>query len=399
MACPAIITGDSFLSRVLTHIDCQAQVLGSYGYQALGQPGSTASLAMTGMLTLFIALFGIRLLFGPAPGARDVVFDVLKIGIVLALAFSWPAFRTLIYDVTLKAPAEIAAEIGAPSANGASFAQRLQDADNAIVRLTGMGTGRDTGVLLDSEAPGGNFREIALLDENSMGWARLAWLAGIIGSLALLRIAAGLLLAIAPLAAGLLLFEQTRGIFAGWLRGLVLAMTGSLGVTVVLGVELAVIGPWLDDALRLRALGYATPSAPTELFAMTLGFAIVQFGMIALLARVAWTRGWVSMPQPTFASSTILGERALPALHPAIDSYAGSRAQRISDNVETMVHREQAGDRERMSRRSFAPAARDTATPTATAEGSMPASPRLGSSWRRTAPRTSMAGRTRDSRR
>ena len=101
MACPAIITGDQFLLRVIGHIDCQAQVLGSYGYQALGQPGSPASTLMAGLLTLFVALFGIRLLFGPPPGARDTVFDVIKIGLVLTLAFSWPAFRTVIHDVVL----------------------------------------------------------------------------------------------------------------------------------------------------------------------------------------------------------------------------------------------------------------------------------------------------------
>lgn len=88
MACPAIITGDRFVSRLIEHIDCQSRYLGSYGYEALGQSGSTASLVVTGLLTLFVALFGIRLLFGPTPAARDVVLDVLKIGIVLTLAFS-----------------------------------------------------------------------------------------------------------------------------------------------------------------------------------------------------------------------------------------------------------------------------------------------------------------------
>ena len=72
MNCPAILTGDQFLTRVLGHIDCQAAFLGSYGWQALGQPSSVTATIMTGLLTLFVALFGVRLLFGPAPGARDL---------------------------------------------------------------------------------------------------------------------------------------------------------------------------------------------------------------------------------------------------------------------------------------------------------------------------------------
>ena len=108
MACTPVITGEAFLERTLAHIDCQAQLIGSYGYQALGQPGSAASTLVVSLLTLFIAFFGIRLLFGPPPGARDLVFDVLKVGIVLTLAFSWPAFRTVVYDLTLKGPAEVA---------------------------------------------------------------------------------------------------------------------------------------------------------------------------------------------------------------------------------------------------------------------------------------------------
>ena len=39
MACPSVITGDRFLTRSLEHLDCQAQVIGSYGYSALGKPG------------------------------------------------------------------------------------------------------------------------------------------------------------------------------------------------------------------------------------------------------------------------------------------------------------------------------------------------------------------------
>ena len=105
MSCPTTYTGDGFLVRILGQIDCQAQLLGSYGWLSLSEPGSLTATITTGLLTLFIALFGLRLLFGPTPGTRDIVFDVLKIGLVLTLALSWPAFRTLIYDVVFLAPA------------------------------------------------------------------------------------------------------------------------------------------------------------------------------------------------------------------------------------------------------------------------------------------------------
>lgn len=400
MACPAIITGDRFLARVLDHLDCQAQLLGSYGYQALGEPGSTASIVITGLLTLFIALFGIRLLFGTVPSGRDLIFDILKIGIVLSLAFSWPAFRTVIYNLVLIGPAEIATSLSSPGlpGTGAGFSERLQGADNAMVRLTEVGTGRNIGAFIDGEAPGGTFAGAALEDESAFGWARLVWLSGIIGSLALLRLVAGLLLALAPLAAGLLLFDATRGLFSGWLRGLVLAMVGSIGVTVVLAAELAIIEPWLADALRVRSLGYATPSAPMELFAITLAFALVQFGMIWVLAKVAFARGW-PQPFPQFPDLALSSRSVLLAGNRTAEpaAYTRSRSERIVDSVETTLRREERSDVLRNRYRTLDSGAR-TASGNSATPGSAPrpAADRLGSSYRRSATRSSVAGQRRD---
>ncbi len=108
MACPTVHTGGRFLAEVLANVDCQAQSIGAYGFGALSAPGSAASLAITGLLTIFVALFAIRLILGEHMGARDVVLDVLKVGIVLTLATSWPAWRVLGYNTVLTAPAALA---------------------------------------------------------------------------------------------------------------------------------------------------------------------------------------------------------------------------------------------------------------------------------------------------
>jgi type IV secretion system protein VirB6 len=399
MACPAIITGESFLLRTLAHIDCQAQVIGSYGYLALGQPGSTASVLMTSLLTLFIALFGIRLLFGPPPGARDLVFDVLKIGIVLTLAFSWPAFRTVIYDVTLKAPAEIATTIGTASGNaqpGEGLAERLQRADNAIVRLTEVGAGRNLGALIDKDAPGGTFESAALADDTAFGSARLLFLAGTIGTLALLRIAAGLLLALAPLVAGLYFFPWTRGLVAGWIKGLVLTMAGSVGAALVLSVELAIIEPWLADALRVRSLGYAVPAAPTELFAIMLAFAIVQLMMVWLLARVVFTRGWLTLPEFSRMPDMQLAPRVAGHARSASGEVTILRAEQIGSAVETVLRREQTIANERTMRTALTGMSDGASSSSGTGPVIDGGPPRLGSSYRRTSLRSSRAGQARD---
>ncbi len=397
MACPAILTGDAFLTRIIGNIDCQSQLVGSLGWQALGQPGSIAASMMAGLLTLFVALFAIRLLFGSTPGARDIVLEVLKVGIVLTLAFSWPAFRTLIYDVVNEGPAEIATTITAPVRAGdeTPFLARLQTVDNAMVRLTELGTGRQTGAFIDSKEPGGTFRGTALQDESALGNARLIWLAGVIGAFALLRLAGGLLLALGPLAAGMLLFEATRGLFTGWLRGLVLALLGTIAETLVLAVEVEVLAPWLTDALHVRTLGYATPSAPTELFAMTLAFTLVQFAMIWLVAKVAFARGWISLPSfenvRSESAASAMAQRSEPRL-----AVVEGRAQRIADGLEIQLRREESARSERTQIRTLLANGSESSGNASGGGSRIGSADRLGSSWRRTHNRGSMAARRRD---
>lgn len=403
MACPQVITGDQFLVRAIEHIDCQARVLGSYGYAALGEPGSLAVSVITALLTLFVALYALRLLFGPLPGARDTVLSVATIGIVLTLAFSWPAFRTLLYDTVLDGPAELAAALTAPELAGssnASFVARLQGADDALVALTARGTGRQTGAFI-GQGPQATFTGTAVEDESGFGWARVLWLGSTMGTLLTLRVLAGLLLALAPLAAATLLFAATRGLFSGWLRGLVLTLLGTTAVGLLLAVELAVLEPYLTDALRVRGLGYATPAVPTELVSLALAFALAKVGLVALLARVAWHRGWLSLPTWPEEQRSTATERpvAAPASSAQVIELA-PRAARVVTAVENRMRFEEGASYSRNQYRlggAGGVASGGSPGSAGTLPSGLPAGERLGQGGRRVAPRASQSAARRDS--
>lgn len=397
MACPSVITGSQFLVQALAHIDCQAQVLGSFGYQALAQAGSPAGVALTALLTLFIAVYGIRLLFGSGDNGGEIVDGVLKIGIVLTLAVSWPAWRTLAYDTVLYGPAELAAAIMPTTLPDprAAFVQRLQGIDSNIAALTYSGTGRLTGELIGQGQING-FRAIALTDEAGLAWARWIYLSSVVGSLATLRVGAGLLLALAPLLAGLLLFDFARGLFVGWLRGLWLTALGSLGLTTLLAVEVALVDPWLADVLNRRALGYATPTAPTELLALVTAFALATAGLMFIFIKVAFQEAVAfrldRRVQPAIGRAPLAPIRSGAAA--AIPVH--SRAITISESVASSVRREDrllsGGPAPRLIGSGAIDRERGDAAPTAV--GANP----LGSGYRRTLRSELSSHRQRDRR-
>jgi type IV secretion system protein VirB6 len=292
-ACPIPTAEGEFVRPMLDFVDCQAQSLGSGAWQALAAPGSTLALVLTGFLTLFVALFGYRLLFGHAPSIRDGVLALVKVGIVLALATSWPAYRILIYDVALRGPAELAADIGAPTGlpgAGGGLVDRLDIVDKGLAALAVLGTGDPPPDPTGQQAPSLTNQPPPFLGFNNfaLGGARLLFLLGAIGALAAVRLTAGLMLALGPFFIAFLLFDNTRGLFEGWLRVLAGAALGALGTAVALGIELALLEPWLADALTRRAAGEYLPNMPAELLVIALIVAIALVAMIAAAGRAAY---------------------------------------------------------------------------------------------------------------
>ena len=394
MPCPGVSTGKAFLLSVLDHVDCQAETLGSYGFQSLARPGGAGAAILASALAIFVALAGFRMILGYRFGGRDVVVLILRGAIVVTLAASWPAVRTLAYDTVLKGPGQIVGTISNADtlAVGASgdISRRLQELDDAIVALTVRGTGRNSGT--PGLASPNDFRGVALEDGSTMGWARVVWLAGTLAPIVAIRLVAGFLLALAPLLALGMLFEETRGLFAGWARGLVLCFLGSAMLSVVHGTQLAILEPWAADALQLRIANYATPAAPTELLAVNLAFAIAANLALVVMVRVAFQRGWIALPQ--FPASNG-GEYRQAGSERAYTDQTTQGYSRVEQVVSAINRQEQTADASVAQR---LPQALLRERPDIARDGEQPSlpGPRLGEANRRTSRRSTLAGQRRD---
>ena len=360
MTCRGIAYGDAFVASALNAADCQARAIAALGYQALATPGSSASLVLTGLLTLFVALWGYRLMMGEAPGVRDGVIALAKIGIVLALATSWSTYRTLAHNVVLTGPAELVTEVGVaaglPGSNG-DLALRLQYVDRGLAQLGELGVGKresDQQVMRYRNINGrremvveNQQDPVGVIEPISLGLARVLFLVSAVGGLVVLRLIAAILLALGPLFVVFLLFDATRGWFAGWLRGLAGTMLGMFGVGIVLGVELALLESWVAGLLARRASEQTIAGAPVELMAATAVFALATLGSLIAAARVAggfrFPEAWRAMPDRISSEFERLVRNRetapVPAGEPAIDR---SRAAAVADAVIATQRRETA---------------------------------------------------------
>jgi type IV secretion system protein VirB6 len=151
-----------------------------------------------------------------------------------------------------------------------------------------------------------------------VGQARTLFLTGAIAAYGSVRLIAGLLLALGPLFALFLLFDATRGLFEGWVRGLAGSAFGAVATSIVLGVQLSLLEPWMVTVIATRRTAVSTPTVPVELLVMNLVFALVLLAVLIAAVRLAYS---FRMPQAVRVVSNQLVEAIrAPAFQPAFAS-------------------------------------------------------------------------------
>lgn len=342
--CSAIPPDAGFISSMTGYIDCQSQTLGSGAWAALAAPGSTLTVVLTGFLTILIALIGYNLLLGRSLTVREGTLAVVKIGAIFALATSWPAYRTLVYDLVTGGPAQLVAEIGPQAGiigSDGTLTERLDLVDQGLERLAILGPGTPPPNSIEQIPPS----PFAGFDAFALGGSRILFELTAVGGLGIVRIITGLMLALGPFFIAFLMFENTRSLFEGWVRVLAGTALAAVGVSIALGLELALVEPWLSSVLARRMAGEALPTISTELFVITCLFSMVviaAFLACALVAR-AFRLAPVLRSFPLFAEQKT-EPRVVPVLstgtsHETIESER-SRAATIASVLVSMNRRE-----------------------------------------------------------
>ena len=123
LLCPAPDETLGLVRGLMFTVDCNVQGLAQGAYGTLAQPGSAINTALFGLLTLYVAFIGYRMLLGRSPlRVGELTISALKIGVVVVLATNWGVYQTLIYDTLFKGPEQIAgALMGVMQPEGSVF--------------------------------------------------------------------------------------------------------------------------------------------------------------------------------------------------------------------------------------------------------------------------------------
>lgn len=231
--CPAI-AADALAQGVLASADCLIASQVEQGYAGLLAPGGSLAAALTAALTIYIAVFGYRLVLGLSSlTLAEVVPHFVKIGIVFALATSWPSYQTLVFDTLFQGPQQVADVIVARAAGPGVRSGDVMGAVQAVfTRLTDAADDAwaqtPPPAVVARVAPGAaNVSAPAALPVQygppqfvaALLWAcALVLMASSVGVLLVVRIVLALLLLLGPLFIAFALFRVTRGLAEGWLR-------------------------------------------------------------------------------------------------------------------------------------------------------------------------------------
>lgn len=247
--CPGLGSGDGVASMAsaLRTIDCRTGETTAYAFGRLFGAEGRLIPVLTACLTLYVAFFAISLLTGRSRlGVSALTPRMLTLGLVLTFATSWVAYQNVVWTLASGAPDQIAGLLaGTRGSATIAFADRLDQLFAAIADAAHQagtpGARTDTGITPAAATVGGFSSSTAL-------WiCAILLMLGTAGILVTAKIALAALLAIGPLFVLLALFDGTRGLFEGWLKGVTMFALVPMLAVLIGGGAIGALGPLVDS--------------------------------------------------------------------------------------------------------------------------------------------------------
>ncbi|WP_156841147.1 type IV secretion system protein [Novosphingobium aquimarinum] len=243
VACDQLTEGASAgVAPALRAVDCVANEMTADAFSRLFGAGGAMGPVLTILLTLYIAFFAISLLTGRSSlGISALTPRMLTLGLVLTFATSWIAYQGVMWNLALGGPDWIASVLmGTKGSATQIFGDRIDVIFAAITNVAenAGSTGGNAGGAAGGGAAAG------LFTPDSVMWlGALMLMLGTVGILLTARIALAVLLAIGPIFVVMALFPGTRGLTAGWLRGVALTALTPLFVVLGGGITIELLVP------------------------------------------------------------------------------------------------------------------------------------------------------------
>lgn len=196
----------------LRAVDCAATTTAQAAFGRLFGTDGALLPALTILLTLYVAFFAFSLITGRSRiGISALTPRMITLGMVLTFATSWIAYQGMVWNLAVGAPDEIASALmGTSGSSTQIFADKIDVVFAALVEAAGDQTAPNAAASSTFSPPGLLWLGATLL------------LLGTVGLLATCKIALAILLAVGPIFVVLALFQGTRGLFTGWLKGVVM---------------------------------------------------------------------------------------------------------------------------------------------------------------------------------
>jgi len=206
------------VAAALQAVNCVAAEMTGATFGRLFAPGGVLVTALTIMLTLYVAFFAIQLVTGRSTlGVSTLTPKMLRIGLVLTFVTSWIAYQAVFWNIFVLGPDWLAGILtGDDGSATQTFASKVDVVFTAVQQAS---QGKED---IETFSPAG-----------MMWMGALLFMLGTVGVLVTARIALALLVALGPIFLVLALFDGTRGLFVGWLKGL--TMMGLTPLFAVLG--------------------------------------------------------------------------------------------------------------------------------------------------------------------